>query len=54
MEDYMAGWQVEEEDHDLPPEDWKQEDEGDAQQMPEDNLLLEEEVAEMGEVENED
>lgn len=39
MGGYMAGWQVEEEDHDLPPEDWKQEDEGDAQQVPEDNLL---------------
>ena len=50
----MAGWQVEEEGHDLPPEDWKDDGEGDAQPMPEDDLLLEEDVAEIGEVEEED
>ena len=42
---------VEEEDHDLPPEDWKEDSDGDAQPMPEDDLLLEEDVAEIGEVE---
>ena len=50
----MAGWQVEEEDHHLPPKDWKDDGEGDAQPMPEDDLLLEEDVAEIGEVEEED
>ena len=50
----MAGWQVEEEDHDLPPEDWKDVGDGDAQPMPMDDLLLEEDVAEIGEVEEED